>query len=257
MPSVAPAEESVVLLNELIDLNSDDHDALVRLCWRAKALLKALPADFAVRTIMASTLLQTGNRAEALEEMEAAYNLRSIDHIPVMSHLAHLHASVGDHTRCGKLFRQMTSQEGVRMDPIVNGNAGRFAVCAGDVAYLTELSELQSKEDYGYSQDALKILNENGLIDHLENHQKIVMDIIGDRQIWVGSVLVAEEGSPMIAIFRRIEGSAHDRQEMNRQMTRALCGYYQGQGLPPGEYRTGLVTMLSITHEMAKATEVA
>lgn len=246
MAGPTPAEESVELYNEIVGSELDEQEKLAALSWRARALCRNAPSNFSARVSLASALLQTGQRAEALTELETAYGLRQIDELPPWQHLAHLFTCVLNYERATALFMAMTNQEGIRQIESVIGNAVRFAVCSGDISYLRELATVSRNSDDAMTASfALHVLEEGGLAEHIATHQRIVSDVLDGIQSWIGAAPIDEAGSPaMIEVQRFLQHGTSDRRTLRRRITGALGAYYIDQGMAPGHYMTRLHTTL-------------
>ena len=129
----------------------------------------------------------------------------------------------------------------------VTENAARFAVSAGDVGYLREIAELTSDTPQNiFPNVALEIVETSGLADHLSTHQKIITEIVGEHQVWIGAAPVDETDDPaMFAVWRYLMVDAAECRALTRRVTEALCAYYAGKGLPPGMYRGRLDRAMS------------
>lgn len=256
MPGLTPAKESAELFNEILTSELDEQEKLASLVWRARKLCRAAPSDFATRVAMASVLLQTGGRAEALQELDAAYGLRQIDELAAWQNLAHLFTCVLDYERAGDLIRATTKQTGISKNQGVAGNAVRFAVCSGDIAFLRELAaKLEGSEEFFSPRDVLQSLDEGGLAEHLAAHQRIVTDILDGMQSWIGAAPVVDNGGlVMIEVGRYLQYGKASRVALRGRITDALGAYYKDQGLAPGHYMTRLHTTLI---EMPKPTGAA
>ena len=211
---------------------------------------------------MASTLLQTGQRTEALQELETAFGLRQLDDIPAWDFLAHLFTCVLDYERAKTLFAAMTENPDIRKMETVMGNAVRFAVCSGDISYLHELSEIEQLTDGSVDAmtagQALNVLDESGMIKHVAAHQRIVSEVLEGVQSWIGAAPIGESsGSVIIEVERYLQFGVADRQVLRRQITDALGVYYVDQGLAPGHYMTHLHTTLIDMPEPLGATIAA
>lgn len=259
MAQGTPAKAATEIFNAILRSELDELEKLGSLVWRARQLCNTQPADFSVRVALASALLQTGMREEALQQLDTAFGLRQISEPGIVGTLAHLYVCVANYDRSKALFRMLTADPAHLKLDVVTENAARFAVSAGDVEYLREIVELTIDTPQNiFPNVALQIIEASGLADHLPTHQKIITEIVGEHQAWIGAAPVDETGGPaMLAVWRYLMVDAAECRALARRVTEALCAYYVEKGLPPGMYRGRLDTILSTMPAMDRAATAA
>ena len=259
MAQGTPAEAATEIFNAIVGSELDEQKKLGSLVWRARQLCHTQPADFSVRVALASALLKTGMREEALQQLDTAFGLRQISEPGIVGTLAHLYVCVANYDRSKALFRMLTMDPGHLKLDVVTENAARFAVSAGDVGYLREINDLTTDSStHSFPKIVLQILEASGMVEHLSAHQKIVTKIVGEHQAWIGAAPIDEmDGPATFAVWRHLMVDAAECRALARRVTEALCAYYAEKGLPPGIYRGRLDTVLSVMPAMDIAATAA
>lgn len=259
MAQGTPAEAATEIFNAIAVSELDEQKKLGSLVWRARQLCHTRSADFSVRVALASALLQTGMREEALQQLDTAFGLLQINETVIACNLAHLYLCVANYDRSQALFRMLTADPANLTLDLVTGNATRFAVSAGDVGYLREINDLTTDSlNHSFPKEVLQILEASEMVEHLSAHQKIVTEIVGEHQAWVGAAPIDEpDGPAAFAVWRHLMVDAAGCRALARRVTGALCAYYAEKGLPPGMYRGRLDTILLTLPAMDKAATAA
>ncbi len=256
MAQGTPAEAATEIFNAILRSELDEQEKLGSLVWRARQLCHTQPTDFSVRVALASALLQTGMREEALQQLDTAFGLRQISEPGIVGTLAHLYVCVANYDRSKALFRMLTADPAHLKLDVVTKNAARFAVSAGDVGYLREINDLTTDSStHSFPKIVLQILEASGMVEHLSAHQKIVTKIVGKHQAWIGAAPIDETDG--FAVWRHLMVDAAECRALARRVTEALCAYYAEKGLPPGMYRGRLDTLLSTLPAMDSAAAAA
>lgn len=244
MPSPAPQEEAGSLFNDLVRADIDSPEVVARVLLRARALIRILPANFGIRTVLANAYLLSGERGLAENCLDGAFHTRSPEYHGMMLQLARVCLALGDIQKARTIFEELIKHEDHVLSNATLGNAARFAVCVGDPDFLLYINSLKTRNgtNTNYLKAATDAFQREGFLEHLHAHQKIILDIVGKSQLWIGSEFFNEDGMTAIAVLRYISHETNRRQ-LQRSVSDALFDYYKSRGLPPGFSRRCLVSM--------------
>lgn len=243
MPSPAPQQEAVEVFNQLAHAEADDQARASHALARALVLMKVMPGNFLLRTTLAGAYLLLGNREKAEHSIDGAFNTRTSDHPGTMCLLARVCLALGHAKYARTIFDELIESESYCLTSLTIGNASRFAVCVGDWDFLQYLNtlDIRTGADAHYAREALARLKRDDFFQHLAIHQKIIIDIVGDFQMWIGSDFHPEQDLPGVSVQRYLSPEVN-RHKIQRKVSDALFAYYENKGLAPGYYRLFLTT---------------
>ena len=252
MTTPAPAEKSVDLYNRLLSLSVDEQsDEIGRILWQLRQLIRNRPGDFRAGVALAEAELTSGNREKAQEQIDRLWALRSTEDSRVYFTLIGQLIDIGSYDRAKQLLQELLGRNGYRAIPGVLSLAFVCALASGDFAWLRALREITVSLGLDDKvNDYVECLERNNFVDHFSRHQKIVRDIVAERQAGVSVYMFqdSDEVGP-IAVQIYIPGTKDERRELEDQIRGALRSYYASLGLPESYHHSHLHTELFGCHE--------
>lgn len=222
--------------------------------WRLRALDRRVPGDFVARVTLAGVLLRLARFDEDREALRIAHDLRRPDLVPAQALLALLDATVGDMVRGRIVMDEILMAPALRVQAPALNNAAHLAFLNGDVEWLSEIAAL----DHGHESTntaalLLATIEAGGLGPSLAGHQKIVRDLVCNRQCGLYVSLVDDGSWPMMVSHHAF--LAIDRMEekiLDRLIFDRLADYYEAQKKGWGPYIPYLNHRLSAMLELAE-----
>lgn len=243
MATPAPKKEIDQLFKDYIAVRSDPGQ-VNQLEWRAMGLAKRHPHSFEARTLYGAILLSLAKRVEALEHIEAAYGLNPGNDFYTANILAVTFANIGLYDEALQIYSQLISMPWQTNLEGIAFNICTTAVLAGDVETLRVVSQRAQSESV-HAKEFLSVLDQNGMLEHLNGHQQIIRNMIATYQCSGFISVFNEEGDgPYIACEYEVLVDHQELRHLEKQIHARLKEYYRSKGLVPGYHLGRLGSVL-------------
>lgn len=251
-PTPRPQPESFEQFNALFGSNAGatavtlETDRLAKAEWTLRKLKRLNPGDFVVRTALGGVLLITGQREEALGELDAAYSLRGRHLVPAWCTLALANLVAGDYPRARALAAEIIDDDRCAMlEPAIN-NAAHIGFLSGDVDLLLKAGDAADRlGELNVASLVIRALGGPDFLPNLANHQRIVRSILGPTPRWVHVQFVDDGMEPiLLAVHWLFDGTRRDARARERAVLEALWDHYDSLNLEPGHLASAYTLQL-------------
>lgn len=187
MTTAVALPKSLELWNRLTSLRRSDVAGHKQIIWNLQGLARQQPGDFYTRLGLGRALLATGQRAAALEHIEAASGLCPRGELSAAYNMFNAFTFLGNLEKARKFFDIYHQGVGGTLPPQTWEAATIFAFYKGDVALLRELASAEATANAAenLARRFVRTLEEGGLIDMFGDYQSLIQSILNGRLCFI------------------------------------------------------------------------
>ena len=200
--------------------------------WRFLNALRKNPTDIDTRIALSFALAALGERDAAVREAEGAFSLRRLGSITSIVNLSSLSLNLGfpERARClaRDLLKLYDGQIGMNVRSLLHD------ICQenGDIELWQHLIRDEQSNNIVYKDDIFHLLSAHDALDAYAGHQRITLDILGNRLCVIATDLSYDDGSPLIGQRYYVVATNAERKALYRQLFEAKDAFFHKDGKP-------------------------
>jgi hypothetical protein len=228
MASVSPADETVAIFNTLVRTAPAETEAIARVEWRLRSLVRSRPNDSVVEVALLYALLMLGKADEALPMAERLWHMRNIIAVEQLGTLLFELAHLGMYEKAVVLLDDMRQANAEAFVTNFDVVAVNIAWGLGDIKRAAAAMTVGRPSVWGSWLAFVDEIKRSGLAPHLNGRQKIVREKTFGRQCLSQLILTPGAEYPQeLTHYVYISGNYEDRLNLEDEIHSALDNYFK------------------------------
>ncbi|HYG89628.1 MAG TPA: hypothetical protein VD978_25610 [Azospirillum sp.] len=234
MTQPVPLDEATQLYNEVADLASEDSAGAARLAFRLRRYVLKQPNSFAARVALGHSLLLCGERAQAVRELQTAWDLLDVRDLLITASFGRELASVADFERARILLDRFRSMLESTCPFAAADLLAQLGFFTGDTALIEQGAAIEQRAGRaGTALEFQSYLAASGVGPYLAAHQEAVFSIIRPHQLWTSVQFHQDDDSdvPTAWVRHHVDLDWPEIRKLRKAMWAALDEHYQRSGI--------------------------